>query len=110
MNIRITPLCVGLLKQKSGRKFFILSSQISFEKEMKTVYIININYMNIILFLSVHSCQYLTYNPANALKYVNVALFTLLHSHIFQPKKAILREYWYISWSGSIKYLSRYHI
>jgi len=55
------------------------------EKEIKTVYIININCMNFILFISVHWCHYL--NPTNALMYVNTSLFTLLHSHMFQHKR-----------------------
>ena len=54
VNIKVTPLCVGKLKQKIGRKFCILSTSFLVEKEMKTVYIININYMKFILFLSVH--------------------------------------------------------
>jgi len=90
--MKITPFCVGFLKQKSGRKFFILSSYISFQKEIKTVYIININYMSFILLLSCTDFIILRKNPTNALKYVNADLFTLLDCYMFQPKWVILKR------------------
>jgi len=46
--------------------------------------------MNFILFLPVHDLIILRKNLTNALKYVNTALFTLLHSYMFQPKRGVL--------------------
>jgi hypothetical protein len=42
-------------------------------------------------------------------KYLTNALYiyTLKHSYMFGPQGVILREYWYFSWAGSTKYVSR---
>jgi hypothetical protein len=54
VNIKITPLCVGLLMQESGGNFASYPATFLVEKEIKTVYIISINNMKFILFISVH--------------------------------------------------------
>jgi hypothetical protein len=81
---------------------------LAFLKGRKFVFLeIGTEFVNFFLSKSVNWWQYFTYKSPQEFMYVKTTVFTLKPCTRFSPQGTILRDYWYISWARSTKYMCR---